>query len=168
MQVVRVHGVPTEDSARKDDVINRGVRFCICKTTKPPSAEETGSPPQFIGNVTKLHATLHASQPDRWLFSNGDESDPDKSCFVRCAMPKPEVKKSSGLLGLTTGMRLGNGSPQSSPVKTQMQTQAENVISPQRLSSTVYSVSKDNCNDEEQLFLFVELVTSFKVPQGNI
>ena len=41
----------------------RGVRFMICKTDKPPSATEPGSPPLFLGNVTKLHATVH---PSRW------------------------------------------------------------------------------------------------------
>ena len=35
----------------------------ICKTDKPPSATEPGSPPLFLGNVTKLHATVH---PSRW------------------------------------------------------------------------------------------------------
>ena len=39
-----------------------GVRFMICKTNKPPNASEPGSPPQFIGNVTKLHATVHPSR----------------------------------------------------------------------------------------------------------
>ena len=44
-------------------VFLRGVRFMICKTDKPPSATEPGSPPLFLGNVTKLHATVH---PSRW------------------------------------------------------------------------------------------------------
>ena len=34
----------------------------ICKTDKPPSAAEPGSPPLFLGNVTKLHATVHPSR----------------------------------------------------------------------------------------------------------
>ena len=37
----------------------------ICKTDKPPSNQEPGNPPEFLGNVTKLHATVHPSRSVR-------------------------------------------------------------------------------------------------------
>jgi hypothetical protein len=85
VQIVRVSGVPSEEESRKDDVLHRGVRFSICQTNKPPTHLEPGNPPEFLGNVTKLHATVHPSRPDTWQFSNEEEMDPDKSCFVRCS-----------------------------------------------------------------------------------
>ena len=43
----------------------RSVRFVVCRKDKPPSTQEPGSPPIFLGNVTKLHATVHPSR--YWL-----------------------------------------------------------------------------------------------------
>ena len=121
VQVVRVSGVPSEAESRKDDVLHRSVRYMICKTDKPPSTEEPGNPPQFIGNVTKLHATVHPSRPDTWQFSNKEEMDPDKSCYVRCTAS--EYQKGDN-------------------------------------SSNSKAASLD------ELYLFVELITTLRVPQS--
>lgn len=133
VHLIRASGVPTEDVSRSSDLLNRGVRFCLCKlprkstpvsgalnstlTSSSPvdvsaavSTEEVVSAnpavgntlttaisgnkvannksfpvtPEFIGNVTKLHASLHGTHSDRWEFSNETGADPDKYCFVRC------------------------------------------------------------------------------------
>lgn len=142
VQITRVIGVPTEDAARKQDVLHRGVRFCLCKCATPPTEEEAGTVPEFIGNVMKLHATINPSEPDRWQFANKDELDPDKSCFVRCGRPNSE-SNSRGNLNQT---RVSNS--QSLNISQLMQ-QAQSID-----------------NDDEPLYLFIELVTSFRVPQG--
>ena len=120
VQVVRVSGVPSEADSRKDDVLHRSVRYMICKTDKPPSTDEPGNPPQFIGNVTKLHATVHPSRPDTWQFSNKEEMDPDKSCYVRCTASEYQKGESSN-------------------------TKAASL---------------------DELYLFVELITTLRVPQS--
>lgn len=59
---MRVSGVPSETDARSDDVLHRSVRFVVCRTDKPPTTQEPGSPPVFLGNVTKVHASVHPSR----------------------------------------------------------------------------------------------------------
>lgn len=84
-EIVRCVGVPSEDDSRRADVVSRYAKFSLCYTDKPPTAEEPGSPPIFLGNMTKLHATIHASYMDKWVFANKDELDPDVSCFAMCS-----------------------------------------------------------------------------------
>lgn len=77
----------------------RGIRFSICQTNKPPVAGTPGNPPDYIGNVTKLHASVHPSKQDIWQF--GDESlNSDVSCFVRCSAEN--LYKGDGNLGKIT------------------------------------------------------------------
>ena len=84
-EIVRCVGVPSEDDSRRPDIVSRFAKFCLCYTDRPPTAEEPGSPPVFLGNVTKLHATIHSSYIDKWIFANKDELDPDVSCFAMCS-----------------------------------------------------------------------------------
>ncbi|RYH09010.1 hypothetical protein EON65_40440, partial [archaeon] len=56
----------------------------IYQTDQPPEPGQPGHPPVFLSNVTRLQASVHPQYVDKWAFSNKDESDPDKSCFVRC------------------------------------------------------------------------------------
>eukprot|EP00981_Chlorochromonas_danica_P011048 scaffold3678_cov157-Ochromonas_danica.AAC.1 len=101
VQVVRVTGVPSEESFRRGDIVNRCVKFSVCQTDKPPTAGQPGNPPVFLSNVTKLHANIHPQYQDKWQLADKDDLDPDKSCFVRChakefysfdgnARPKPD------------------------------------------------------------------------------
>lgn len=83
-QIVRVTGVPSEDVLRREDIISREVKFSICQTNKPPREGEPGNPPNFLGNITALHAHIHPSYLDKWQIANKEEMDPDKSCFIKC------------------------------------------------------------------------------------
>ena len=58
VQISRVTGVPAEMPHRSKDVMQRGVRFCLCRTETPPTADHAGDPPQFLGNVVKLEASI--------------------------------------------------------------------------------------------------------------
>lgn len=60
------------------------MRFSICQTDKPPVGDDAGSPPIFLGNVAKLHATVHPMKRDKWEFANKDDLDPGLSCYVKC------------------------------------------------------------------------------------
>jgi hypothetical protein len=70
VQILSVSGIPSETESRVHDVVHRGVRFCICRTDKPPTAEEVGMPPEFLGNVTSLHASPDMTYKDVWYFNN--------------------------------------------------------------------------------------------------
>jgi hypothetical protein len=43
-------------------------------------------PPNFRGNVSKLHGKVIDRKMDKWYFSNEDSTDPDKACYVRCTV----------------------------------------------------------------------------------
>ena len=92
-QVVKCVGVPSESESRRGDVVSRYARFSLCYTDKAPTAEEPGSPPVFLGNVTTLHAAVHPSYLDKWIFSNKDELDADVSCFATCSTVELDVNK---------------------------------------------------------------------------
>ena len=47
--------------------------------------DEAGDPPEFLGNVSELYATVHKDYKDKWLFNNSELMDPGNSCFVRCS-----------------------------------------------------------------------------------
>ena len=89
IQINRISGVPMETVGRREDVLSRGVRFAICKTNKPATPDQAGNPPEFLGNVTKLHALPRYNQPDLWDITDKDDLDPDRSCFVRCSTSTP-------------------------------------------------------------------------------
>ena len=54
-----------------------------------PPPFQAGNPPEFLGNVTKLHALPRYNQPDLWDINDKDDLDPDRSCFVRCSTSTP-------------------------------------------------------------------------------
>ena len=58
IQINRISGVPTEANARKEDVLHRSVRFSLCKTNKPATPDQTGNPPEFLGDATLILALL--------------------------------------------------------------------------------------------------------------
>lgn len=120
VQIMNVTGVPTESAARKDDILNRGVRFCLCKAEKlsTPHGSSTGTP-QFLGNSFKLHAHVDAKYVDTWKFTNAVDMDPDHSCYCKC---KVEVKENATTEEVVTAL--------------------------------------------EEIYLFVELVTTVKVPKS--
>lgn len=74
----------------------RGAKFCICRTRQPPTNDDAGIPPEFIGNVAHLGATVHPEKLDTWLFTNSESIDSTASCFVRCtvdtAVPVPTLE----------------------------------------------------------------------------
>ena len=119
VQIMNVTGIPTESGARRDDILNRGVRFCLCESERVSSADEIAPPPVFLGNVTKLHATVDAKYVDTWKFTNAVEMDPDASCYVKCRV---EVKQNASTEELVAAL--------------------------------------------DQVYLFVELVTTVKVPSS--
>ena len=88
VDVQRVEGVPCEASSRTSDVIRRGVRYCVVQTDQPPSAEQTGHPPIFLSNVSKLQADTHTEKRDLWEFASDKtllNSPADGMAnFVRC------------------------------------------------------------------------------------
>jgi Ca2+-binding EF-hand superfamily protein len=84
-QILKCIGVPSEDESRRADVHSRSIRFNLCYTDNAPTADEPGSPPIFLGNCTKLHATVHPSYMDKWIFADKDSLDPDVSCFATCS-----------------------------------------------------------------------------------
>lgn len=140
VQIMRVTGVPAEAAYRSRDVIQRGVRFCLCRTENPPTATDAGEPPEFLGNVVKLQASLQPGKADTWLFSTaGDDSsmDPDDSCFVRCY--------SSDIDELFAG-----SAANSAPEPTAPGEPPRRVLSPM-----------------EQIHLFVELVTTVRVRKDS-
>ncbi len=63
----------------------RGARFCICWCENPPT-EEQSTPPEFLGNIHKMHATVVPGKVDIWEFTNKESMDADKSCFVKCSV----------------------------------------------------------------------------------
>jgi len=127
VQVVRVSGVPSEENFRSEDVVSHGIKFAICQTNKPPVEGEPGNPPLFLGNVTKLHASSHINYPDKWIFSNLEEIDPDKSCFVRCSASETYRNMTD----------IGNDKDKSK--------------------------ENNNVPPNEQLYLFIELITTIKL-----
>merc|ERR1711998_91713 len=84
VNVLKVEGVPYEDDSRSNDVISRGVRFCVVQTDKVGSVEKgPGNPPVFLSNVTKLSATPRQKKRDIWDFAPVDGHE--RACFVRAA-----------------------------------------------------------------------------------
>ena len=73
VRISKVSGVPSESSERERDIVGKSVKFCICRTDNPPTSEEPGDPPQFLGNVVTLRASRHAKHDDKWVF--GDQHD---------------------------------------------------------------------------------------------
>ena len=127
-------GVPSEclegsKISRQDHVLLRGMYFGLCRTDRPPTAEEMGSPPRFIGNIAKLHATLNDKYLDVWEFSKADY-DPDTNCSVRVT---PSALKD--------------------PIDSSNQTGAAR--------TKTRANSEEDMND---LYLFLELVTTVRVP----
>ena len=61
-------GVPAEAPFRSKDIIQRGIRFCLCRTETPATADNSGDPPQFLGNVVKLHASIQDGKD--WSLNN--------------------------------------------------------------------------------------------------
>ena len=111
VQIKRVTGVPSEEGARKEDILIRGVNFGLVRTNKPPTKDEAGryytsyryilgvnytvsflphkikhvkfySDPEFIGNIVRLHANIDSRNDDVWEFGKS-ETDPDNSCYIR-------------------------------------------------------------------------------------
>jgi len=85
VQILRVTGVPTETPKRRANIVNRCARFAICKAEESEYEGQWLSP-TFRGNVMKLHGSVNPKKLDMWHFSNEDEIDPDKTCFVRCTV----------------------------------------------------------------------------------
>jgi hypothetical protein len=54
-------------------------QFCICRTDKPPTATEAGSPPEFLGNVSYLRAHIHPKHRDMWVFGRPEISTESSS-----------------------------------------------------------------------------------------
>ena len=73
IQINRVSGVPSENEGRSEDMLIRGLRYGLCRTTKPPTFDDIGNDPEFIGNIIKLHATLNPKNKDVWQFSNKED-----------------------------------------------------------------------------------------------
>ena len=103
--------------------------------------------PDFVGNVTKLHATINPTQPDKWLFANKDEIDPDKSCFVRCG-------------------KINSSNNNQNTMRTSLNNTRQLAASQQTLNIAELMRAQSIETSDEPLYLFVELVTSFRVPQG--
>ena len=85
VKIKKVTGVPSEEGARKKDILLRGVNFCVCRTAKPPTVDECGDDPEFVGNTVRLNAVIDSSSnkfDDVWDFSL-KESDPDTVCYAR-------------------------------------------------------------------------------------
>ena len=102
VQILRVSGIPSEDALRRDDVVGRGVKFCVVKTDKPPALGQPGNSPEFLSNVTKVNAQLHQYHADKWVLSESEDGDPDKSCFVRCYNSDPYINYKDGKVTVST------------------------------------------------------------------
>jgi hypothetical protein len=83
MSVNRVEGVPSEGLERSDDILHRGVRYCIVQTDKVPSETEPGHPPKFLSNVSKMHAVVNDTKRDLWEFDHTDNLNSDLTAFVK-------------------------------------------------------------------------------------
>lgn len=59
----------------------------MCRCRRPPTEEQL-EPPEFLGNVYKVHATVEPTKLDIWEFGNKDSTDADKRCFVKCSVEK--------------------------------------------------------------------------------
>ncbi len=129
IQLNSVQGLPVESVLRARDVVSRGIRFCVCQTDKPATADEPGNPPEFLGNVSSVSAISHHGYADKWSFTLNENRDPDSSFFVKCHASEPYVHP--------------NGRTQSVPVPVS------------------YNAIRKNGN--EQLYLFVELVTTVRI-----
>ena len=106
VQVLRVSGVPSEIGSRTEDILARCLHYGVCRTSKPPTADDVGNEPEFIGNVVKLHAIPNMKNVDVWEFSKAD-CDPDTSCSVRLtaeAFVDPNSKENNILSLNRTGV----------------------------------------------------------------
>lgn len=63
----------------------RCARFAVC-AADPSEYEGQWLPPEFRGNVMKIHGTVDEKKLDIWQFSNKEEVDPDKTEFVHCTV----------------------------------------------------------------------------------
>ena len=68
-----------------------------------------GNPPLFLGNVTKLHASVHPLKKDKWEFSNKDDLDPCLSCFIKCSASEMYQDAVAGGGGGAAARRRGVG-----------------------------------------------------------
>ena len=96
-----------------------------------------GNPPVFLGNVTKLHASVHPSKKDKWEFSNKDDLDPCLSCFVKCSANELYADVVAGTGSGSAGARRRGGG---------------------------YSAA--GIAPVDQLYLFIELITTVRCPQN--
>ena len=129
MQLNSVQGLPIESTLRSRDIVSRGLRYCVCQTDKPATADEPGNPPEFLGNVGSMSAISHHGYADKWSFTLNENKDPDSSFFVKCFANEPYVHP--------------NGRTHSVSVPGS------------------YSAVRSNGN--EQLYLYVELITTVKI-----
>jgi Ca2+-binding EF-hand superfamily protein len=84
-----VTGVPHEEAERYDDVISRGLRFCVVQTDKIPTHDsegnaENGNPPIFLSNVAHVPADLKDVSKNAWSFGEVNEG----TVFIRAKTDK--------------------------------------------------------------------------------
>jgi len=143
--ITGVSGVPcvAADSPRAADVVGRAVHFCICKSETPPN-EDSGCNPIFLGNVATLRAYADSKYPDAWTFSSKSQTEDGKGsildskgkCFIKATYPNYQPKTPTSVVNTTTA---GSG------------------------SNTQGKVSGREDVPVDQLYLFVELVTTMRV-----
>jgi Ca2+-binding EF-hand superfamily protein len=83
LRLKKVTGVPSEGESRRDDVVSRGVRIGICRTPKPPTADEVGVPPDFLGNTPLIRAQVHPQYQDKWIFDDIEGLDADPTYYIK-------------------------------------------------------------------------------------
>lgn len=160
VQIGKITGVPAELPKRTKDVIERGVRFCLCRTSNPATAENPGSPPQFLGNVVKLHASIQEGKLDRWIFNSTDNLDPDTSCFVRCHSSDVDALFADDEHAPPPQTAGGTGTKKAAGINlsgTHTATKGAAAAAAATGSKPIY------LQPIEQIHLFVELVTTIRV-----
>jgi Ca2+-binding EF-hand superfamily protein len=87
LSFTKLSGVPSEAEFRAHDVVGRALKVAVCKTTKAPEAGDPGAKPIFLSNVQHVHAFVHDTYGDKWIFKQKD-SDESHNLFFNCSFPE--------------------------------------------------------------------------------
>eukprot|EP01041_Mallomonas_annulata_P000616 gene616-1189_t len=157
-----------------------GARISLCRTTKVPTATEEGDFPQFLGNVLKIHATSHSDFQDKWKFTNAENMDPSVSCFVRTTIQSKEGSKTKTNANATASSMPGGTTANTNnisnttvpiPAPVPAPTVAAAVASVSTVVTSLFTTNDPTkgvekpapLSDEDQLHLFVELISTMRV-----
>jgi hypothetical protein len=182
VNIEHVSGVPVEHESRRPDLLHKGIRFAICRTDNPPTEDSSGTRPEFLSNVVKLHATPHPKYQDKLVFTNAGDRDASASCFVRCnnkfrgsvnpsnILPQDKLKSAAAEINRSRDPALPMLTPNADITEEQQNVDVlkshstANANKSRPVSTNLSNTRQTTAVGVMQLYLFVEMTSSFRLP----